>query len=193
MCYPVCLWQCSVRAESVDAPWGAVGLGPCLVLRCYIFLPVVGAECHTGLLLWLGRHPKLYPTWWWPQHHWPKHVVDKLYTPDNIVVLWLLYPYRIITLDPIIFNLYTTWWWPQQHWPKHVVDKLYTPDNIVVLWLLYPYRIITLDPIIFSLYPTWWLPQQHWPKHVDKLYTPDNTVVLWLLYPYRIITLGSKS
>ena len=74
MCYPVCLWQCSVRAESVDAPWGAVGLGPCLVLRCYIFLPVVGAECHTGLLLWLGRHPKLYPTWWWPQHHWPKHV-----------------------------------------------------------------------------------------------------------------------
>ena len=41
---------------------------------------------------------KLYPTWWWPQQHWPKHVVDKLYTPDNIVVLWLLYPYRIITL-----------------------------------------------------------------------------------------------
>ena len=31
---------------------------------------------------------------------WPKHVVDvdKLYTPDNIVVLWLLYPYSIITL-----------------------------------------------------------------------------------------------
>jgi len=41
---------------------------------------------------------KLYPTWWWPQQYWPKHVVDKLYTPDNIVVLWLLYPYRIITL-----------------------------------------------------------------------------------------------
>ena len=41
---------------------------------------------------------KLYPTWWWPQQHWPKHVVDKLYTPDNIVVLWLLYPYRIIIL-----------------------------------------------------------------------------------------------
>ena len=42
---------------------------------------------------------KLYPIWWWPQEHWPKHVIDKLYTPDNIVVLWLLYPYRIITLD----------------------------------------------------------------------------------------------
>jgi len=30
----------------------------------------------------------------------PKHVVgvDKLYTADNIVVLWLLHPYRIITL-----------------------------------------------------------------------------------------------
>ena len=30
----------------------------------------------------------------------PKHVVDvdKLYTPKNIVVLRLLYPYRIITL-----------------------------------------------------------------------------------------------
>ena len=26
--------------------------------------------------------------------------VDKLYTPENIVVLWLLYPYRIITLGP---------------------------------------------------------------------------------------------
>ena len=48
MCYLVCLWQCSVRAESVHAPWGAV--------------------------------------------------VDKLYIPDNVVVLWLLYPYRIITL-----------------------------------------------------------------------------------------------
>ena len=32
------------------------------------------------------------------QQHWPKHVVDKLYTADNIVVLWLLYPNRIITL-----------------------------------------------------------------------------------------------
>jgi len=40
----------------------------------------------------------LYPTWWWPQQHWPKHVVDKLYTPGNIVVLWLLYPYRTIAL-----------------------------------------------------------------------------------------------
>ena len=49
------------------------------------------------------RHPrcvvdKLYPTWWWPQQQWPKHVVDKLYTLDNIAVLWLLNPYRIITL-----------------------------------------------------------------------------------------------
>jgi len=41
---------------------------------------------------------KLYPTWWWPQQQWPKHVVGKLYTPDNIVVLYLLYPNRIITL-----------------------------------------------------------------------------------------------
>ena len=41
---------------------------------------------------------KLYPTCWWPQQQWPKHVVDNLYTPDNIVVLWRLYPYRIITL-----------------------------------------------------------------------------------------------
>ena len=40
---------------------------------------------------------KLYPTWWCPQQRWPKHVLDKLYTLDNIVVLWLLYPYRIIT------------------------------------------------------------------------------------------------
>ena len=36
---------------------GAIGLGPCLVLWCCIFLPLVGAECHTGLLLWLCRHP----------------------------------------------------------------------------------------------------------------------------------------
>ena len=33
-----------------------------------------------------------------PQLLWPKHVVDKLYTVDNIVVLRLLYPYRIISL-----------------------------------------------------------------------------------------------
>jgi len=31
---------------------------------------------------------KLYPTWWWSQQHWPKHVADKLYTAGNIVVLW---------------------------------------------------------------------------------------------------------
>ena len=35
------------------------------------------------------------------QQHWPKHVVDKLYTPDNIVLLWLLYPYRVITLGSV--------------------------------------------------------------------------------------------
>ena len=63
MCYPVCPGQCSVRGKSVHAPWGAVGLGPCLVLRCSIFLPVVGAECHTGLLLWLCRHRKLSTVW----------------------------------------------------------------------------------------------------------------------------------
>jgi len=61
---------------------------------------------------------KLYPTWRWPQQHWPKHVVDKLYTPDNTVVLWLLYPYRIITLGsydlrvpiaPEILQVPTAW------------------------------------------------------------------------------------
>ena len=56
MCYPVCLWQCSVRVESVHAPWGAEGLGRCLVLWCSVFLAVVGAEYHIGLLLWLCRH-----------------------------------------------------------------------------------------------------------------------------------------
>ena len=56
MCYPVCLRQCSVRAESVHTPWGAVGLGRCLVLWPSIFLPLVGAECHTCLIVWLCRH-----------------------------------------------------------------------------------------------------------------------------------------
>ena len=37
-------------------------------------------------------------TFYQTQQHWPKHVVDKLDTPDNIVLIWLLYPYRIITL-----------------------------------------------------------------------------------------------
>ena len=41
MCYLVCLWQCSVRAESAHAPWGAVGLGCSFVLWCHIFLPLV--------------------------------------------------------------------------------------------------------------------------------------------------------
>jgi len=129
MCYPVCLWQCSVRAESVDVPWGAVGLGPCLVLRCCIFLPVVGAECHTGLLLWLCRHPNLYPIWWWPQQHWPKHVVDKLYTPDNIVVLLLLYLYRIITLGCNKHN--------GEHAPLRKYDHIYFQKNLVVLHVVH--------------------------------------------------------
>ena len=36
----------------------------------------------------------------WPQQQWPKQVVDvdKLYTPDSIVVLRLLYPYRLVIL-----------------------------------------------------------------------------------------------
>jgi len=34
VCYLVCLWRCTVRAESLHAPWGAVGLGRCLVLWC---------------------------------------------------------------------------------------------------------------------------------------------------------------
>jgi len=42
----------------------------------------------------------------------PKHVVDvdKLYTPGNIVVLWLLcvYPYRIITLDSHLNKSFTS-------------------------------------------------------------------------------------
>ena len=36
MCYPVCLWQCNVRTESVHTQWGAVGLCPCLLQRCAI-------------------------------------------------------------------------------------------------------------------------------------------------------------
>jgi hypothetical protein len=59
MCYPVCLRKFCVRIESFRAPCGAMGLVPCLVQRCGISLPAVGAECHTGLLLWLCRHPKL--------------------------------------------------------------------------------------------------------------------------------------
>jgi len=51
MCYPVCLGQCNARAELVHLPWGAVGLGRCLVLWYGIFLPVVWAECHTVQLL----------------------------------------------------------------------------------------------------------------------------------------------
>jgi hypothetical protein len=41
----------------------------------------------------------------WPQQQRPKHVVDvaKLYTPDDIVVLRLLYPYGIITLGSAIY------------------------------------------------------------------------------------------
>lgn len=30
---------------------------------------------------------------------WPKHVVDKLHTPDSIVVIGLLHPFTIITLE----------------------------------------------------------------------------------------------
>jgi len=48
MCYPVYLWQCCVRAESVHTTWGVVGLGRCLILWCSIFLPLVGAERHTA-------------------------------------------------------------------------------------------------------------------------------------------------
>jgi len=58
----VILFVCDneVCAESVRVPWGAVGLGRCLVLWCHIFLPV---ECHAGLLLWQCRHPKLSTVW----------------------------------------------------------------------------------------------------------------------------------
>ena len=63
MCYPVCLRQCSVRAASVHVPCGAVDLDSCLVLRCSILLPVLGADYHSGLLLWLFRHPKLSTVW----------------------------------------------------------------------------------------------------------------------------------
>ena len=62
--------------------------------RC--FLPYTNTNNCSVLYLY-SFSDKLYPTWWWPQQHWPKHV-DKLYTSDNIVVWWLLYPYRIITL-----------------------------------------------------------------------------------------------
>ena len=67
VCYPVCLWQCSVRVESVYALWGAEGLGRCLVLWWSIFLAVVGAEFHADLLLWLpwsrSWHRRLITTW----------------------------------------------------------------------------------------------------------------------------------
>jgi len=47
------------------------------------------------------------PTWRWPQQQWPKHAVnvDKLYTPDIIVVLLLVCSYRIITLGTKYENL----------------------------------------------------------------------------------------
>ena len=50
----------------------------------------------------------MYPTWRLPQQQWLKHVVDvdKLYTSDKVVVLRLLYPYRIITLS--CFNIFRT-------------------------------------------------------------------------------------
>ena len=44
---------------------------------------------------------KLYPTWWWTQQHWPQHVVDTLYTPDNIAALRLLYPYYLRRKVPL--------------------------------------------------------------------------------------------
>ena len=81
----VILFVCDniVYVLSRSMPVGADGLGPCLVLRCCIFLHVVGAECH-------------------------KHAVDvdKLYTPVNTVVPRPLYPYRIITLGflPTFWN-----------------------------------------------------------------------------------------
>ena len=56
------------------------------------------------------RTDKLFPTWWWSQQHWPKHVVDKLYTLDNIVVLRLLYAYRIITLGSSACLIYGLTW-----------------------------------------------------------------------------------
>ena len=49
-----------MHAESLHVPWGAVGLGRCLVLWCRIFMPV---ENHTGLLLWQCGHPKLSTVW----------------------------------------------------------------------------------------------------------------------------------
>ena len=55
---------------------------------------------HLQSFLYSFSDKKLYSTWRWPQQQWSKHVVDvdKLHTPDNTVVLQLLYPYRIITL-----------------------------------------------------------------------------------------------
>jgi len=66
---------------------------------------------------------KMYPTWWWPQQHWPKHVVDNSYTPDNMVVLWLLYPYRIITLGSNKHNGdYPPWSLRSSYMPKNAVE-----------------------------------------------------------------------
>jgi hypothetical protein len=47
VCMPV---RCSCQ-------WGAVGSSLCLVLRCYVLLPVAGAQCQNSLLLGLLRHP----------------------------------------------------------------------------------------------------------------------------------------
>jgi hypothetical protein len=45
---------------------------------------------------------------------WTKHVVDKLYTLDNTVTLWLLYPYRVFNL---VSNKHTG---DDAHWTKHL-------------------------------------------------------------------------
>ena len=63
MCFFLFVYDNIVYVLCRFRPVGAVGLGPCLVLRCCIFLPAVGDECHTGLLPWLCRHPKFSTVW----------------------------------------------------------------------------------------------------------------------------------
>ena len=65
--------------------------------RSFSPLPTLIISFYTISYLYSFSEKKLYPIWRWPQQQWPKHVVDveKLYTPDNIFVL---YPYGIITV-----------------------------------------------------------------------------------------------
>jgi len=88
--YQVCITYQHQLHVSATAPVAIFRLD---TLFCLLYLFYL-------LYLYTFYDKILYPTWRWPQQQWPKHVADfdKLYTPRNIVVLWLLYPYRIINV-----------------------------------------------------------------------------------------------